>query len=438
MTQVVDTDANQSGTVFARERAESTNLVTALRGGDPNAFGKLYDLWFDRVFDVANRIVRDQHDAAEVAQDAFLSAWRNIGGLEDPAAFGGWVLRISRNLAFNRRKKEQRSTPLDGEGMGVVEATQGPSAAGPAGFSVEEKLSRAESPERAAEDADLCDLLWEAAEALGERDASVLDLHLRRDLTPAEIAEELGITRNNANQLVHRLKQRLGMAVKSRVLWHGGKPACVTLGAELESAGVVAFGKDTVDLISRHVTVCADCSSRQATRVAPAALFAATPLLLAPVVLKQQVAAGLEADGAQMEGSHYADDGHHGVWSADDHHVADSHGHDDPGAHHGDPHADGAAHQPDAQDHGQDHGHDHDPGHEPGHDPLHHDVAHADHHDPFDPLHQDEHGLDHGDHHDLLHHDDPQHPDAHHDPADPQHDPHHHDPGHDPGHGFFH
>jgi len=440
MTQVLDTDAVPPDSAYQRERAESMRLVTALREGDEHAFGKLYDLWFDRVYDVAYRVLRDQHAAAEVAQDAFLSAWRNIGGLSDPAAFGGWILRISRNLAFNRRKKDLRSTPLDSEAMGIVEATQGPNHTGPAGFSVEARLSAADDPARAAEDADVCALLWDAAEALGERDAEVLDLHLRRDLSPAEIAEELGITRNNANQLVHRLKQRLGGAVRARVLWRSGAPACGILAAELGSAGAAEFGKEAVAVITRHVEECADCAERQATRISPAALFAATPLVLAPVVLKEQIASALESDGVHMDGSHFVDDGaHHGIWAADSH---------DHGMH---PHD--AAH-PEPGDHAaaSDHGHGHPGDHaglagmfDPGHQGADHDVHAADHghggihvdalHDPFglhhgDPLPHDD-PFHHDDGHEHLVHDDPMHHDAHDPQADPHHDPHHGDPGHD-------
>jgi RNA polymerase sigma-70 factor (ECF subfamily) len=61
----------------ALDRARDTRLVLAIRAGDANAFGQLYDHWFDRVFDLASRIVRNPDIAAEVAQDTFLKAWRS-------------------------------------------------------------------------------------------------------------------------------------------------------------------------------------------------------------------------------------------------------------------------------------------------------------------------------------------------------------------------
>ncbi|MEL7206749.1 MAG: sigma factor, partial [Actinomycetota bacterium] len=100
-------------------------LVAAVRDGDPDAFGRLFDAWFDRAYDVARRIVRDPDDAADVAQEALLAGWRNLDGLEDPRAFGGWVLRIARNRALDHHRKHDRTRPVDDEAVAVMEATTG-------------------------------------------------------------------------------------------------------------------------------------------------------------------------------------------------------------------------------------------------------------------------------------------------------------------------
>jgi RNA polymerase sigma factor (sigma-70 family) len=280
-------------------------LVERARGGDQSAFGALYDTWFDRVYDLAFRVVRDANAAADVAQDTFLSAWRELDALSDPAAFGGWVRRIARNTALNRRKKDHRAQPVDTKAMAVIESA-GPSAAGaPAGFRVEDRLSAADDPARAAEDAELADLVWESADALGERDASVLDLQLRHGLTPAEIAEVVEVNRNHANQLVHRVRNRLGDAVRARVLWRGGEPVCSDLRTALSDAGIMSFGADAVRVATAHAEQCEECSERRRLRLEPSAMFAATPFLVAPVALKGRIADALAAEGVPMDGSAY-------------------------------------------------------------------------------------------------------------------------------------
>ena len=156
---------------------EDTALVERVRAGDDAAFGELYDRWFDRVYDLAIRITRDASTAGDVAQDAFLAAWRGLPQLEQPDAFGGWLLRIARNAALNRQRKEERSRAYDPESMAMIERT---------GLGVEDRIDTADDPSRAAEDAEIASLVWDAVDALGERDSEVLDLTLRHGLSPAK------------------------------------------------------------------------------------------------------------------------------------------------------------------------------------------------------------------------------------------------------------
>ncbi len=287
-------------------RDRDAGWVVASLSGDPAAFGHLYDAWFDKVFDVALRINRDRDVAAEVAQDAFLSAWRNLATLEDPGTFGGWLLRIARNGAYNRQRKEQRSQPVDDRGLAVIEAVGASPTSAPQGFGVEDRLSASSDPSRAMEDAELADLVWDAAGALGERDVEVLDLQLRHGLSPAEIGEVVGLNRNAANQLVHRVRKRLDAAIRARVLWRGGAPACPDLDRLLRSAGITAFDAEAVKLADTHAASCEACADRRQLKLQPSALFASVPIVVAPIFIKTQAASALEALGVPMQGSSFA------------------------------------------------------------------------------------------------------------------------------------
>lgn len=266
-----------------------TELVLAARDGAQGAFAELFERWFDRAYDVARNIVRNDETAAEVAQDTFLVAWQGLARLENPDAFGGWVLRIARNRALNRLERERRSQPLDND---VVTGAHDAGAHDPTGS------SRLIETEAISEVRDRQELVWAAAAALGERDASVLDLHLRHGLSPAEIAEELGVTANNAHQLLFRLRNRLGGAVSGYLLWRNGRPRCATLAA-LVGGGV--FDADALKLIDRHVGTCEVCEDQRRRVVDPQRLFAATPLLVAPALLKAKAARALSQAGVPVD-----------------------------------------------------------------------------------------------------------------------------------------
>jgi RNA polymerase sigma factor (sigma-70 family) len=263
-----------------------TELVLAVRSGDRDAFGTLFERWFDRVHDVARNIVRSPETAADVAQDTFIAAWERIDRLDNPDAFGGWLLRIARNRALDRLERDGRSSPQD---HGVVTGLHDRGARDLTGS------GRTLEPEQISASHDRDGLVRAAAVVLGEREASVLDLHLRHGLTPAEIAGELGVTPNNAHQLLFRMRKKLGDAIGAFVLFRRGRPACRELagllGAESE------FDFTTFELVERHRRTCAECEDRRAALVAPEQLFSAAPILAVPIGLRSRVIEHLRAEG---------------------------------------------------------------------------------------------------------------------------------------------
>ena len=261
---------------------DDASLVLAARAGDQDAFTVLFRRWFDPTFDVARRILHDDGLAAEVAQDTFLGAWTKLDTLRDPQAFGGWVLRTARNRALNRLDKERRARPTDDEAPELASLDAGVDVAAEVAGSGHH------------------DLVWAAAAALGERDASVLDLHLRHGLGPGELAEELDVSPNHAYQLLFRMKARLGTAVRAWVLYRDGSPRCETLAGALAAARIDRFGAEAVKVIDRHASGCDVCEPERAAILAPEALFAAVPLLVAAGPLRGAVVDQLRAAGVPL------------------------------------------------------------------------------------------------------------------------------------------
>lgn len=260
------------------------SLVEAARGGSDEAFAQLVDRYLERCWNVAWRILHDRDRAADVAQEAMATAWQQLDTLTSPGSFGGWVLRIARNRALNRLEHERRAVPVDDDRH--LEPT--------------DRLVVAAGPEERVERDEATDLVWGAAAALGERDASVLDLHLRHGLGPAELADELGVTANNAHQVLFRLRNRLGGAIRAYVLWHHGAPRCDELARLLEREGATTFGPAAVRVIERHAADCPACEEDREAVLAPAALFGAVPLAAMPAGLADRVLGGLAEAGVPV------------------------------------------------------------------------------------------------------------------------------------------
>jgi RNA polymerase sigma factor (sigma-70 family) len=255
-------------------------LVAAAQGGDREALAQLYERYFDAVYDFAARLVRDRDEAADIAQETFLKAMNALGGLKQGASFRSWLFSIARNTALNRLERRARTRPLaatgdDGE---------------PIAFDVVDP-ARFASPQEVAEAAAAARLVWEAAAGLDPRQLSLLDLHLRQGLDAEEIAGVLGITRNNAYVLLHRLKKAVESAISAYVLWKQAGERCPGLAGLLAPAA--AAGGMTPEVrkaIDRHVERCDDCRERR-KRLAPLAIFGGLAPVAAPPGAR---AAGLE------------------------------------------------------------------------------------------------------------------------------------------------
>ena len=72
-------------------------LVRAAAGGDEEAFAQLVGLYEDKVYSLALRMCGSPEDAADAAQEAFLSAWRALPSFRGEAGFSTWLYRLTAN-----------------------------------------------------------------------------------------------------------------------------------------------------------------------------------------------------------------------------------------------------------------------------------------------------------------------------------------------------
>ncbi len=83
-------------------------MVRGAREGDLDAYGEAVRATEAMVQAVAFSVLRDASLAQDAAQEAYLTAFRRLGGLEDPAAFPGWLRRITLTSALNMRRGTPR------------------------------------------------------------------------------------------------------------------------------------------------------------------------------------------------------------------------------------------------------------------------------------------------------------------------------------------
>ena len=190
---------------MASDREVDWELLQKARAGDFSAFEALVARYERRVFGLARRIVGNQHDAEEVAQQTFITLLEHLHDFRGDSAFATWLLRIASNhaLALLRREAVRAAAPLaddtrhDGESdppfpVFIAEWRDTP----------DQILGRAETGR----------ILKEALDQLDEKYRLTFLLRDVEGLSTAETAEALGITESNVK--VRLLRARLMLREK--------------------------------------------------------------------------------------------------------------------------------------------------------------------------------------------------------------------------------
>ena len=116
-------------------------LVARSVGGDLDSFNQLVLRWERPIYALAYRQLGREEDARDVAQEAFLRAYRSLPGFKGESKFSSWLYRITLNLCHDALRRRMRSRELQApEGVDLIELAAEPEG----GATVEDLLSRRE------------------------------------------------------------------------------------------------------------------------------------------------------------------------------------------------------------------------------------------------------------------------------------------------------
>jgi RNA polymerase sigma factor (sigma-70 family) len=260
---------------------DDVEIAAALRARNPAGLAAAYDEYADRLVAYCAAMLQDRHAAADAVHDTFVVAYERADQLRDPGKLRSWLYSIARNECLRVLRGQQRTSQLD-EAIAVSDDTV--------------------ELDAGLRDEELRDLVWSAANGLNPREREVLDLAVRHELDMSEVAKALGVPAKHAHALLSKARQQLERAVTVLIVARTGRRDC----AELEELLSGWDGGLTVLLrkrVARHIDGCANCSARRRKDVNAEALFAAVPLLLAPLTLRDEIlatAGGLEPARAAL------------------------------------------------------------------------------------------------------------------------------------------
>ena len=187
----------------AQEVAFDRLLVDRFKGGDQAAFNEMVTRYWDRIYAMVNQLLRNQQDAEEVTQDAFIRAHRGLANFRGDSAFSTWLYQIATNLARNRywywwRRKRDKSVSFDAPVSHDNSTTL-----------AEVIPAEMETPEDATVTSEFVGRIAYGMEKLSPKHREILILRNVKNMSYEEIAEILGISVGTVKSRIARARESL-------------------------------------------------------------------------------------------------------------------------------------------------------------------------------------------------------------------------------------
>ena len=162
------------------DRTTDQVLVERVQQGDKRAFDILVTKYQSRIVKVITRYIHDPIEAMDLAQEAFIKAYRALPNFRGDSAFYTWLYRIAINTAKNHIVAQGRRPPQDDVEASEAEYYEGPSA-----------LKDSATPERMALRDEMQQVIFAAIEALPDDLRTAITLRELEGMSYEEIAEAM-------------------------------------------------------------------------------------------------------------------------------------------------------------------------------------------------------------------------------------------------------
>ena len=201
------TGDGNSGVVKADTNKANTDqeLVARVQQGDKKAFDVLVLKYQHRIVNLVSRYVRDPSDAQDVAQEAFLKAYRAMPKFRGDSAFYTWLYRIAVNAAKNHLVAKGRRPGANA----TIEDAEGLDEGG--------LLSESASPEALAMGGELAEVVESALNGLPDELKAALMLREFDGLSYDDIADVLGCPVGTVRSRIFRAREAIDRRVKEQI-----------------------------------------------------------------------------------------------------------------------------------------------------------------------------------------------------------------------------
>jgi RNA polymerase sigma-70 factor, ECF subfamily len=176
-----------------------TRLAKLARNGDRGAFAELVDLYKDKIYHLAYRMLNNKHEAEDAVQETFMRVYTNLNRYDEQQKFSTWIFRIATNHCIDRLRKRKHSAYSldaempDGEGNDYYSMLAG----------------NEDTPEKQIILSETQLQIRKAIDALPEKYKTVVILRYLQDMSLQEISDVLDMPVTTVKTRVHRGREYL-------------------------------------------------------------------------------------------------------------------------------------------------------------------------------------------------------------------------------------
>lgn len=175
---------------------EERQRIRQILGGRREEYAWFVNTYSQQVLDFTSRMVHDAEDARELAQDAFVKAFRSLDSFQGQSSFGTWLCRIAYHESLNHLKRKRLYTldiaemPIDGQDPQDEELSTGR----------EERIQ----------------LMEEAVDKLPPDERMLIHLHYYEDRPLRDIAYIMDVETGTLGTRLHRIRKKLLRIIKQK------------------------------------------------------------------------------------------------------------------------------------------------------------------------------------------------------------------------------
>lgn len=192
--------------------ADDLSLVEACRGGDRQAFKLLMQRYQRKVYSIAYGFLRNQEDALDVVQEAFIKVHRYLNNFEGNSSFYTWLYRIVTNLCIDHMRKNKRYRALEfddslrhegknDEGIGAVQRP----------------LSGMGDPANMLQRREILDAVQDGLKYLSDKHRAVIIMRELEGLSYEEMAKAMGCSKGTIMSRLFHARRNMQKLLTERL-----------------------------------------------------------------------------------------------------------------------------------------------------------------------------------------------------------------------------